>query len=93
MIKVNEYFDGQVKSLSFDTPEGPASAGVMSAGAYTFGTNCVEIMKVVEGVLSVQLPGQSDWADVKGGEEFKVEANVEFKVKCEGDVSYVCLYR
>ncbi len=93
MIKVNEYFVGKVKSLSFSTPEGPASAGVMAAGEFTFGTNCVEIMKITAGVLDVQLPGESTWKSYAEGQNFEVAANVKFNVKCSADVSYVCLYR
>ena len=57
MIKVNEYFDGKVKSLAFASPEGPATLGVMAAGEYEFGTSTKEIMKVISGKLTVRLPG------------------------------------
>lgn len=30
MFKVNEYFDGTVKSIAFGTAEGPATIGVMA---------------------------------------------------------------
>ncbi len=29
MLKVNEYFEGKVKSISLTTSEGPATVGVM----------------------------------------------------------------
>jgi purine/pyrimidine-nucleoside phosphorylase len=93
MIKVNEYFNGKVKSLSFATAEGPATAGVMQAGEYSFGTNCVEIMKITGGVLDVQLPGQSQWKKFGEGQQFEVAADVKFNVKCTADVAYVCCYR
>jgi len=32
MFKVNEYFDGTVKSIAFDMAAGPATIGVMAAG-------------------------------------------------------------
>ena len=32
MFKVNEYFDGTVKSIAFDMTAGPATIGVMAAG-------------------------------------------------------------
>ena len=38
MFKVNEYFDGTVKSIALDTAQGPATIGVMAAGEYEFGT-------------------------------------------------------
>jgi uncharacterized protein YaiE (UPF0345 family) len=34
MFKVNEYFDGTVKSIAFGTAEGPATIGVMAPGEY-----------------------------------------------------------
>ncbi|MBP1733586.1 MAG: hypothetical protein H6Q55_4015 [Deltaproteobacteria bacterium] len=32
MFKVNEYFDGKVKSIAFSPAEGPATVGVMAKG-------------------------------------------------------------
>ncbi|MBU1138379.1 MAG: pyrimidine/purine nucleoside phosphorylase, partial [Proteobacteria bacterium] len=32
MFKTNEYFDGNVKSISFTCAEGPATVGVMAVG-------------------------------------------------------------
>ena len=42
MFKVNEYFDGTVKSIAFGTAEGPATIGVMAPGEYEFGTASVK---------------------------------------------------
>lgn len=56
MFKVNEYFDGTVKSIAFGTAEGPATIGVMAPGEYEFGTAQREIMHVVSGALTVKLP-------------------------------------
>ena len=61
MFKVNEYFDGTVKSIAFGTAEGPATIGVMAPGEYEFGTAQREIMHVVSGALTVKLPESSDW--------------------------------
>jgi hypothetical protein len=38
MFKVNEYYDGRVKSLAFASPAGPATVGVMAPGEYEFAT-------------------------------------------------------
>ena len=59
MLKVNDYFDGNVKSISLETAEGPATVGVMAPGEYEFGTSSFEIMKVISGKLTVLLPGSS----------------------------------
>jgi purine/pyrimidine-nucleoside phosphorylase len=93
MFNVNEYFDGKVKSISFSTPDGPATAGVMAPGEYEFGTSKKEIMKVTCGKLTVKLPGSSAWVSFKENETFIVEANQKFQLKVETETSYVCLYR
>ena len=38
MIKVNTYFDGNVKSLGFERENEAFTAGVVLPGAYTFDT-------------------------------------------------------
>ncbi len=93
MIKVNEYFDGAVKSLSLQADSGDATVGVISAGEYEFGTSTKEIMTVVSGVLLVKLPGSNEWNSFANGQSFIVEADKKFKVKADGDVSYLCLYK
>jgi len=93
MFKVNEYFDGNVKSLAFRTAEGPATIGVMAPGDYEFGTSTVEIMTVVSGKLTVKLPGSEIWKDFKAGDSFMVEAGKKFQLKVASDAAYLCLYR
>ncbi len=93
MIKTNEYFDGQVKSLAFNTPEGPATVGVMSPGEYVFGTSTVEYMTITSGLMSILLPGESEWRDYREFETFRVEKDVKFQVKVAEDTSYRCLYQ
>lgn len=93
MLNVNEYFDGKVKSIGFETSEGKGSVGVMAAGEYEFGTSTVEYMTVTSGKLSVLLPDSEDWMDFGATETFMVEADVKFKVKAEESTSYLCLYR
>jgi purine/pyrimidine-nucleoside phosphorylase len=93
MFKVNEYFDGHVKSLAFRTAEGPATVGVMAPGEYEFGTSTVEIMTVVSGTLTVKLPGSEAWNDYKAGTRFTVEAGKKFQLKVAADAAYLCLYK
>jgi uncharacterized protein YaiE (UPF0345 family) len=93
MIKVNEYFSGNVKSLAIQTPEGPATVGVMAAGEYEFGTSTVELMKVVSGTLSVKLPGTAAWKDFSEGASFTVAAKEKFQVKTAADAAYICWYK
>jgi uncharacterized protein YaiE (UPF0345 family) len=93
MLKVNEYFEGNVKSISLATSEGPATVGVMAKGSYEFGTSQKEIMIVTTGVLKVKLPGQAEWKTCKPYEQFEVEANQKFQLDVPADASYICYYK
>lgn len=92
MFKTNDYFDGKVKSIAFQSETLPATIGVMAIGDYEFGTSQKEYMTVTSGALAVKLPGASDWATFKQGETFIVEANLSFQVKVQAETSYLCLY-
>ena len=92
MFKVNEYFEGKVKSIGFTTAEGAATVGVMAQGEYDFGTSTVEIMTVTSGALQVRLPGESAWRAFAAGETFEVPANSSFEVEAEGVCDYCCSY-
>ena len=93
MFKTNEYFDGKVKSISFETAAGPATVGVMAAGEYEFGTSTKEIMSVVSGRLEVKLPDSEEWVAYQAGAEFVVEKDQRFGVRSIGQSAYLCLYR
>lgn len=92
MFKTNEYFDGQVKSIAFQTETLPATIGVMAKGEYEFSTNQHEQMTIVSGNLSVKLPNKSDWEIYKQGSQFSIEADKTFKVIVNIESSYLCLY-
>jgi uncharacterized protein YaiE (UPF0345 family) len=93
MFKVNEYFDGTVKSIAFAQTEGQATIGVMAAGEYEFGTAQREIMHVLSGSLSVKLPDSTDWETFNSGDQFNVPANSKFQLKVSADTAYLCEYR
>lgn len=92
MLKVNEYFDGNVKSISFEGPELSSSVGVMVPGAYEFGTSQKETMTVVSGELRVKLPGESEFSAYGAGASFVVEANQTFALEVATDTAYLCTY-
>ena len=71
MFKVNEYFDGTVKSIAFGMTEGPATIGVMAAGEYEFGTSQLEVMHVIAGALTVKLPGSDTWETFAAGSKLR----------------------
>ena len=93
MLKVNEYFGGQVKSIAFETAEGRATVGVMAPGEYEFGTSTVEIMTVITGKLTVRLPGSEKWKEYTAGKSVRVEATEKFQLKVAADTAYLCLYK
>lgn len=93
MFKVNEYFGGDVASIAFATGDGPATVGVMAIGEYEFGTSQLEIMSVVSGALTVQLPGKDEWETYAAGTQFTVPADSRFRVRAEVETAYLCEYR
>jgi len=92
VFQVNEYFDGNVKSIAFQGEALPATVGVMAPGDYEFGTSQKETMTVVSGALTVKLPGTDDWQTFKSGTTFNVDANVKFQVQVAQDTAYLCTY-
>ena len=92
MFKVNEYFDGAVKSIAFQTETLPATIGVMAKGDYEFGTSQKETMTVTSGSLTVVLPGSSAAQTFVQGQSFIVDANQRFKVTADVESAYLCLY-
>ena len=92
MFKTNEYFDGKVKSIAFQTETLPATVGVMAPGDYTFNTGEAEKMTVVSGTLTVKLPGDDQWRTFGPGESFNVPGKASFGVKVSVETAYLCLY-
>lgn len=92
MLQVNEYFDGNVKSIGLQTATLPATVGVMEAGEYEFGTSQKEVMTVVSGTLEAKLPGETEFRAYTDGQSFNIDANVTFHVRTSAQVAYFCTY-
>lgn len=92
MLKVNEYFDGKIKSIAFKTDTLPATVGVMVPGEYVFNTADKEKMIIVSGALTIKRPGENAFTTYKTGESFDVAANSAFDVKVKNETAYLCLY-
>lgn len=92
MLKVNEYFDGQVKSIGFQSATLASSVGVMAPGEYEFDTSQFETMSVVSGALTVQLPDSDQWHTYNAGDSFTIDANKVFLLKVEVASAYLCTY-
>jgi purine/pyrimidine-nucleoside phosphorylase len=93
MINVNEYFNGQVKSLAYETSAGKSTIGVINPGEYEFSTSQEEIMTVIEGELTAFLPLNQNWETFGKGQHFVVPAHTAFKVKATDQTAYLCQYR
>lgn len=92
MLKVNEYFDGKVKSISFSASGLKSTVGVMLAGEYEFGTSSVERMTLIAGQWQIRLPGESEFREWKVGQTFTVPANAKFQLRIEQDSAYLCQF-
>jgi purine/pyrimidine-nucleoside phosphorylase len=89
-LKVNEFFEGKVKSISFQGEPYRSTVGVMAPGEYEFGTGKAEIMTVISGELEVKLPGQTGWKKFGASTKFNVVANSKFHLKVAQDTAYLC---
>lgn len=92
MLETNEYFEGKVKSIGFQTSTLPATVGVMEMGEYEFDTSKKETVTIVSGALTVKLPGANNWRTYNEGESFIVAANQKFQLKVEIATAYLCTY-
>jgi len=92
MLKVNEYFDGNVKSIAFDTETLSATVGVMRSGEYQFDTSKFETMTVISGLLEVLLPDSQEWEKFSAGTSFDVAAGKSFQLKVLQNTAYFCTY-
>ena len=91
--KANVYDGGKVTSRTVQFADGSRKTlGIMLPGDYSFNTAAAELMEILAGELSVQLPGSSDWQTIKGGESFEVPANSSFNLNVTQLVDYCCSY-
>lgn len=93
MIKVNEYFDGKVKSLSLNVNGESITAGVMQPGEYEFNTGKREIMTVTAGSMDVKLPGSPEFKTYSRGQAYEVPANSKFQLRIQTDCAYTCEFK
>lgn len=92
MFKINEYFDGKVKSIAFSDEKSDATIGIMAKGEYEFGTSTIEVMTVISGKLEVKLPDCDCWKVYSRYDSFTIEADKKFKVNVDENATYICRY-
>lgn len=91
--KANIYFDGKVTSRIVVFPNGTRKTlGIMLPGEYKFNTDAREIMEVLSGEITVQLPGSDTWQTFRAGQSFTVPARSSFALKIESVADYCCSY-
>ncbi|MDF3821559.1 pyrimidine/purine nucleoside phosphorylase [Leptospira sp. 96542] len=89
----NIYYDGKVTSRTVIFPSGEKKTlGIMMPGEYEFGTDQKEIMEILSGKLTIQLPGDDKWIEIDGVYQFEVQANSKFKLKIQTVTDYCCSY-
>jgi len=82
-----------VTSRTVIFPDGSRKTlGVMLPGEYEFNTADKEIMEIMSGELDVQLPGESSWKAIHGGQEFAVPANSKFVMRVRKISDYCCSF-
>lgn len=92
MIKVNEYFDGKVKSLGFELSATPYTVGVIMAGAYAFNTEKIEHLQIVAGELDIK-PAEGAWQTLRTGDSITIPAGTSFDLKLKNPAAYICVYK
>ena len=91
--EANVYFGGGVTSRTVLFPDGSKKTlGIMQPGEYEFTTGAPEIMEILAGELTVQLPGDTEWRPVKGGESFEVPAKSRFALRVTTLADYCCSF-
>jgi len=92
MIRVNDYFDGKIKSLGFELDRVPYTTGVLLPGSYSIKTEKQEHITITIGDCEVR-PPDSGWKKLKAGDTVVIPARATFEMKVEKPASYVCMYK
>jgi len=92
MFSTNEYFDGNVLSIAYQSETNPSSVGVMAPGQYVFSTAAKEKMTVITGALEIQMPDTNESTTYGPGESFDVGADSSFNVTVKNETAYLCVY-
>jgi uncharacterized protein YaiE (UPF0345 family) len=91
--KANVYYEGRVTSRTLYFSDGSRKTlGFMLAGEYTFETAAAEIMEILNGEMTVLLPGGTEWQTLGAGQSFSVPASSSFQVKIATFADYCCSY-
>ncbi len=92
MIKLNQYFDGKIKSLGNERSGQAFTIGVIEPGEYTIPTSTEEHLSIILGRCRVKITGKG-WIEVKEEDNFIVPAESEISFDVKEPVVYLCLYQ
>jgi purine/pyrimidine-nucleoside phosphorylase len=92
MLQVNEYFSGKVKSIGFAGSTAAMTVGVMEAGEYQFNTGKPEQMVIIDGHMTVKLPGSDKWETFYSPGGFAVPGNASFSIILTSPCAYLCKF-
>ena len=92
MINVNEYLEGKVKSLGFESDGVRYTVGVLLGGEYALDSETEEHFTVTVGEFEVCVRGRA-WKAVKAGDRFVIPPKSVFDLKVKKPASYVCMFR
>lgn len=92
MITVNQYFDGNIKSLGFQLDDDRYTVGVFLPGEYAITTEEEEHVTLTVGEFEIRLPGMG-WKKLEDGETVVIPKKTGFEVRVMKSASYICLYK
>jgi len=68
------------------------TTGIILPGQYKFSTEKVEHISVTLGALQIKVPGE-EWKKISRGETAIVPRGVEFQLKADKTVAYLCFFK
>lgn len=92
MITVNQYFDGNIKSLGFQRDHVRYTTGVFLSGEYGITTEGEEHIALTVGDFEIRLPNE-DWKTFEAGETVVIPKSCKFDLRVTKPASYVCTYK
>jgi len=89
----NIYFDGGCTSRTFYDTEGRRKTlGFICKGEYLFSSSAAEVVEIIGGLYEIKLPGESEYTAYGPGGIVNIPAGIEFNVRTDTYVDYVCDY-
>ena len=92
MIKVNQYFNGNIMSLGFQLDDVRYTTGVFLPGEYAITTEDEEHVTLTVGDFEIRLPGEG-WKKRASGETVVIPKGCTFDLRVKKPASYVCAYK